>query len=1198
MPVTSKSLRGVTELTLIADIKPGLVNVPEPVAYSGRLKQLLALLFTLRQLNVEQQGTVPQTGALERLRTLHFFNWSLFDHDRRLLLTVAFDGPWEPYIRQIVELAGPLLDVIFCHCTGYEGNGCIDGYPKFSQWVRDRQVEASLMYTAAPDLTVDDRRYLQHFEREATNGKTTAPGQRPQVVRAPDPNDRLSANAEAFIKTLTVLFPLRRLFPNAEQPGSRNDLQLFDRAVELFTRHLRPTAIEALPWPNAALRTWSLSLSRSEKRAKRPAPQLDAAERLQGNILEPYRYGEHEPTHGCLVFVRFDGAAAARDFLRGIRGRLATHGSSVAGTRINLALSSRGLESSKASPAVLAALPKEFKEGMERRAGLLGDVGSNHPSKWERLRRNWPEPSGTDTVELSSIDAMLTLQAYRAESTEDDHEWTEAHPLFSEVTEIDRAPYARGVQILHVQPLRRHERSHFGLVDGLSQPAPRRSAEDTSRDAVSLGELVLGYPNDREESSPLPEQLAKNSTFLVIRKMSQNVSAFEQVSLGSPVFKAKMLGRHPDGRPLLPSESSNDFDYQQDPEGRTCPLFSHVRRANPREDKPGVDGALPGPRILRRGFPYGPVVEAAAIVAPEDDAGNRGLVFMAYCTSIADQFEAIQRWVNAGNSTNGLSAHPDLVAGTFPEGDARTQAFFDGDELRRLTLPSRPTVRLCWGLYLFVPSLDAIDELAQPLDSKPSRDVAEGLREPPALVHLRSVEREHPEKALDEWRRFLEDSSLRADALAIWRYVREHGGALRTAYGVLVGGRHEVNAVLAEGQDFSVREYHRRMEQTFGGHYLGMDLEPKRVCPAGSRAAGEALPPPPPDRYLKDSRVPNELLSKIGYTETFAFAHELTLKWFAAKKGKAFLPELATHVVSRVAGKHFGLPDFGALMNADPDPGQPLDLNAPPRVDELPPARCPADFINAGQYIFRPNPSETLAAAGARRGRVILEAADKFIQGRGPEGTLLEALQKDPRFDGNLNAAIVGAVNGYCVPTSGSFLGIMAAWIDADEIGRLRQWYSSLSDAERKAIAVADDLPDCDNPLVHAMLRAFVQRPIPDLLHRTAVSNTRVGNVQDIEPGERVVISLASAALAAYEDDGGRGDYWTVLFGGDYRQSKRPLHSCPGQKMALGTLLGIICAILPQSHLRAMPTLRLTLEYDPDRADDLAAEVRPCPRCH
>src|SRR5882757_4122010 len=117
--VSSKNLKGATELTVLAKIKPGLVETPDPMSYATRLERLLDVFFQQRKKSVEIGGS-GFVGPLEMLRGLHFVHWSIIDQGTRLLLTVTFDKPWEPYIRTIVDDAGPILDAIFFHCEGYE----------------------------------------------------------------------------------------------------------------------------------------------------------------------------------------------------------------------------------------------------------------------------------------------------------------------------------------------------------------------------------------------------------------------------------------------------------------------------------------------------------------------------------------------------------------------------------------------------------------------------------------------------------------------------------------------------------------------------------------------------------------------------------------------------------------------------------------------------------------------------------------------------------------------------------------------------------------------------------------------------------------------------------------------------------------------------------------------------------------------
>src|SRR5262245_30939190 len=109
--ITSKHLKTATELTLVADIRPEFVWTKnnELVSYATRLGFMLKTFFELRRAATEQTN-VPSIGPLEQLRTVYNFTWSIFDRGSKLLLSVTFDRPWEPYIRAIVDQAGPMLD--------------------------------------------------------------------------------------------------------------------------------------------------------------------------------------------------------------------------------------------------------------------------------------------------------------------------------------------------------------------------------------------------------------------------------------------------------------------------------------------------------------------------------------------------------------------------------------------------------------------------------------------------------------------------------------------------------------------------------------------------------------------------------------------------------------------------------------------------------------------------------------------------------------------------------------------------------------------------------------------------------------------------------------------------------------------------------------------------------------------------------
>jgi Dyp-type peroxidase family len=241
---------------------------------------------------------------------------------------------------------------------------------------------------------------------------------------------------------------------------------------------------------------------------------------------------------------------------------------------------------------------------------------------------------------------------------------------------------------------------------------------------LASGEFVLGYRDDDGVIPAAPTApVGRNGTFMVFRKLHQDVAAFRRL-LKSIAYKhfsgdeelaaAKLAGRWRDsapvrlfpggdhnGHPKLSKADINDFRYRGDYDGRACPLGAHVRRANPRDAMYGGSERSRRHRIIRRGMPYGQPLAPGTF---EDDGGERGLIFVCFNASIARQFEAVNRWLldgdpfALGSEADALTAHKqDLmtVQGNPPS-----------------LLEIEPIVWTRGGEYLFLPGLTALDALS------------------------------------------------------------------------------------------------------------------------------------------------------------------------------------------------------------------------------------------------------------------------------------------------------------------------------------------------------------------------------------------------------------------------------------------------------------------------------------------------------
>jgi deferrochelatase/peroxidase EfeB len=257
--------------------------------------------------------------------------------------------------------------------------------------------------------------------------------------------------------------------------------------------------------------------------------------------------------------------------------------------------------------------------------------------------------------------------------------------------------------------------------------------------------------------------VGRNSTFLVIRQLEQDLDAFlkycEDESrhlagrLPAPYvitkdfIAAKLIGRWPDGSSLVrhpyqsredarkagtptvamirpksnptaaapidvPIKSSseaekpdNDFLFgTEDPEALRCPFGAHIRRANPRDSfDPGSDDQIAitnRHRILRVGRKYVP-----------QEGEKSGLLFMCLNGDIERQFEFVQQtWLKAP-SFQDLSCELDPLLGDGEEGAC---GFTIPSREGPLLLKSMPAfVQTKGGGYFFIPGKRLIDYLSE-----------------------------------------------------------------------------------------------------------------------------------------------------------------------------------------------------------------------------------------------------------------------------------------------------------------------------------------------------------------------------------------------------------------------------------------------------------------------------------------------------
>lgn len=437
--------------------------------------------------------------------------------------------------------------------------------------------------------------------------------------------------------------------------------------------------------------------------------------RIQGFVVRGYRL-----RFARYLFLKIENVERAGEWIAMITEEVLTAApwSKKPESGVNLAFTYAGLRALELPDASLAGFPEEFRQGMAARAELLGDRGESAPENWE-------SPLGTPAIHVLVMISAQTREALDAHDAQLRAQVEENGGLRLLYDELGAA-LAEGVE-------------HFGYSDGFAQPSIEGSgvAALPGQGAVvkgggwrpiAAGEFILGYADEEGAlpSAPPPAELSVNGSFLVYRKLHQDVARFRKqladaaklYAGGEALLAAKIVGRWRDGTPLdlsphepdpsiaTDEQRNNAFSYAGDGEGLACPIGAHVRRVNPRDSLPFEGKLVNRHRMLRRGIPYGEPLAPGA----QDDGRDRGVIFMCLQASIARQFEFVQsQWLNAGN-TFALGEDQDVMLG--PQ---------NGSAPNKMTVPGNPpfflgplsrVVSVKGGEYFFVPGINGLQFLA------------------------------------------------------------------------------------------------------------------------------------------------------------------------------------------------------------------------------------------------------------------------------------------------------------------------------------------------------------------------------------------------------------------------------------------------------------------------------------------------------
>lgn len=242
---------------------------------------------------------------------------------------------------------------------------------------------------------------------------------------------------------------------------------------------------------------------------------------IQKNVVAPIllRYGRH-------VFFEFTDGAKARSWLSTMFERVNAR-KEERGTRftVNIGFTWEGLKALGLSQRSLDSFPEAFRAGMRGRARAVGDVGCHAPEHWEGGL------GGPD------IHAMAWIRTDSAEGRE------VAMQIIGNEMETSGGVQVRFVQdtmaLAHENGIG-SEGEHFGFADPISQPpilgadAPSYPGDgvlepDGTWRPLAPGEFLLGYEDEAGAAgtrTPEPLELRLNGTYMVFRKLYQDVAAF------------------------------------------------------------------------------------------------------------------------------------------------------------------------------------------------------------------------------------------------------------------------------------------------------------------------------------------------------------------------------------------------------------------------------------------------------------------------------------------------------------------------------------------------------------------------------------------------------------------------------------------------------------------------------------------------
>jgi hypothetical protein len=488
-------------------------------------------------------------------------------------------------------------------------------------------------------------------------------------------------------------------------------------------------------------------------------------------------------------------------------------------------------------------------------------------------------------------------------------------------------------------------------------------------------------------------------------------------------------------------------------------------------------------------------------------------------------------------------------------------------------------------LYLFTPSITALSRLYSLALAEMAKREALGTQRCPIapawkaqegrakLKQLKDIQLAQGEvAALLAWKAALEDPQAiqRLESAALWAAIREdHGGLLRTPYGVIVANRALIQQVFKDNENFSVSGHRERMKLSFGDIFIGKDAGSQD----GSIYADEAGSIPAELSKLPLQQVGSQKgvfeisrdaakrkLSQIVETSKDIASNDSALHYETSFDARELLDE----VLADLTEYWFGVQGSPYFKRGGSDPNWQEDN---PHPFNLP--LYPGHFAAPSRYMFQPNPGSTPTELGQLHGRALKSAmlsfaAPHYYKRSYPNNVdnepapIAKAVLDDAVRTGKtldfVASTMVGIIMGYTPTINGAVLNVLTEWAKNDTLFKKRAMADAPGDLSYQ---------QAYNLMFTALSDATKMQPMPQITWRTARTAMRLGepgpNAIDIHPNDTIVLALVSGTQESLVDgvDDGR-----IMFGGMREEDPHPTHACPGYHQGIAAALGCLAAMV------------------------------------